>query len=87
MVVTNNALKYADILFESDWYKMSNEYQKYFIIMIAETQRPIYLDGYGIIRVSLEAFTRVWIASILSSKYFNNFFFLFRFCVQCAVII
>lgn len=38
MVVTTNALKYADILFELDWYKMSNEHQKYFIIMIAETQ-------------------------------------------------
>lgn len=58
-VVTQSALKYADILYESDWYRMSDRLQKYFIIMIAETQQPIYLDGYGFIRLSLEGFNRV----------------------------
>lgn len=38
---------------------MPKTFQKYFVIMIAETQRPIYLEGYGIIRISLEAFTKV----------------------------
>lgn len=59
MVVTDNALKYADIIFDSDWRRIPNDLQKYYIIMIGETQRPIYLDGYGIIRVSLEAFSKV----------------------------
>lgn len=27
--------------------------------MIAETQRPIYFEGYGLIRLSLETFTKV----------------------------
>lgn len=49
--------KYADALFETDWYKMPNEFQKYFIIMIVKTQKRIYLDGYGFIRLSLEGFT------------------------------
>lgn len=67
MIVTDNALKYADIIFDSDWHKIPNELQKYYIIMIGETQRPIYLDGYGLIRVSLEAFSRV-----RHSIYFNQ---------------
>lgn len=58
-VVTENALKYADALFDLDWYTMPNEFQKFFIIMIGETQRPIYLHGYGLIRLSLDGFMRV----------------------------
>lgn len=58
-VVTDSAEKYAKILFESNWYEMPNEFQRYFIIMIAETQRPIYLDGYQLIKLSLEGFMKV----------------------------
>lgn len=58
-IVSNNCLMFADALFESNWHKMPNKFQKYFVIMIAETQQPIYLEGYGIIRISLETFTKV----------------------------
>lgn len=58
-VVTDNYGRFADVLFESNWYKMPNHLQKYFILMIADTQRPIYLDGYGLIRLSMEAFAKV----------------------------
>lgn len=58
-IISNNCLLFADALFESNWHRMPKTFQKYFIIMIAETQRPIYLEGYGIIRISLEAFTKV----------------------------
>lgn len=58
-IVTNNCVKYADALFESNWFNMPKHFQKYFIIMIAETQKPIYLEGYGLIRLSLESFTKV----------------------------
>lgn len=58
-VATNNLLSFADALFESNWFQMPNYVQKYFIIMIAESQRPIYLSGLGLIRLNLEAFTKV----------------------------
>lgn len=58
-VTTNNLLLFSDALFESNWFKMPNYLQKYFIIMIAEAQRSHFLDGFGLIRLSLEAFTKV----------------------------
>lgn len=58
-VVTENCGMYADILFESDWYKMPIRLQKYYILMIANTQRPIHLEGHGLVRLSMEAFGRV----------------------------
>lgn len=58
-VVTENCGLFADILFESNWYKMPNRLQKYYILMIADTQRPIHLEGHGLVRLSMEAFGRV----------------------------
>lgn len=60
-VVSRNFIMYADCLFETDWYKMANPLQKYFIIMIAETQKPLYFDGYSIININLEAFSKVFL--------------------------
>lgn len=58
-VITQNSLKYGDISYEGKWYKMSIPLQKHFIIMIAETQRPAFLDGYGFIRLNLEGYMKV----------------------------
>lgn len=58
-MVTDNCIMFADALFETQWRKIPNHLQKYFIIMIAEAQKPIYLEGYGIIGLSLETFTKV----------------------------
>lgn len=58
-IATNNLLIFGDALFESNWIEMPIYYQKYFIIMIAETQQAIYLEGFGLVRLSLEAFTKV----------------------------
>lgn len=58
-VATDNLIKFADALFESNWFRMPNHLQKYFIIMIAEAQKPFYFEGFGLVRLSLEAFTKV----------------------------
>lgn len=57
--LTTNCIMFSDALFESNWWKMPNHLQKYFILLIAETQKPLFLEGYGIIRITLEAFTKV----------------------------
>lgn len=58
-VATRNFAQYADSLFNVDWYKTPNHLQKFFILMIAETQRPLRFEGYRIIDINLNAFTNV----------------------------
>lgn len=55
-IFTSNCQMFADILFDSNWFEIPNHLQKYFIVMIAQTQRPMYLEGYGLIRLSMETF-------------------------------
>lgn len=57
--VTDNCQMFANDLFYSNWLEMPNNLQKYFVIMIAAAQRPVYLEGYGLIRLSMESFGRV----------------------------
>lgn len=58
-VLTDNTKMFADVLFDTRWWELPNQFQKYYIIMIALTQKPNYLEGYGIIRLTLEAFSKV----------------------------
>lgn len=57
-VVTDNC-RFSDDLFYSNWIEMPNSLQKFYIIMIAEAQRSMYLEGYGLIRLSMESFGKV----------------------------
>lgn len=65
--VTINCLKYSENIFEKDWYLMAVDLQKYLILMIRSTHRPLVFNGYGILKLNLETFTQV------------NFFMLFFF--------
>lgn len=49
----------ADALYECNWQKLPIELQKYFIIMMSNSQRSIYYSGYGIAVLNLETFTKV----------------------------
>lgn len=57
--LTDNCAMLPNDLFYSNWFEMPNLFQKYYIIMIAAAQRPVYLEGYGLIRLSMESFGRV----------------------------
>lgn len=58
-LATESHMKMSDCLYESNWLDLSPKLQKYFIIMIANTQRPIFYHGSGIAVMNLETFTRV----------------------------
>lgn len=46
-------------LFQSEWYNLPVDLQKYFILMIQNTQIPMEFDGLGIYVLDLEAFATV----------------------------
>lgn len=49
----------SDLLYDSNWYRLPDAYQKYLIIIIANMQRPLYYTGFGVAILHLETFTNV----------------------------
>ena len=49
----------ANCLYESNWQRLPIELQKYFIIMIANTQKQINYRGFGTAVLELETFSCV----------------------------
>lgn len=58
-LATESYAKMTDSLFESNWPDLSNHLQKYFILMIANAQRPLKYHGFRIIFLDLETFCKV----------------------------
>lgn len=56
---TEQFLLYADITYESKWYKFPVPLQKLLTILLAYSQRPRYFNGYGLIDLTLVTFTTV----------------------------
>lgn len=49
----------ANYLFESNWNEQPVDLQKYFKMMIANAQRPVFYHGFRIVRLSLEVYLKV----------------------------
>lgn len=58
-MATESFAKMSDSLYDSDWHKLPIGLQKYFILMIANTQKPIYYHGFGVTILNLETFCQV----------------------------
>lgn len=56
---TDNFLRFADISYESLWYKFPPDLQKYLRLIIADAQRPQVFRGFGIVDLNLMAFAKV----------------------------
>lgn len=56
---TENFLRFGDASYESMWYKLPTDLQKYVILIIAEAQRPRVFNGFGVIDLNLMAATKV----------------------------
>lgn len=52
-------VKMGDGLINCNWYIMHVDLQKYFILMIANAQRPMYYHVFKIIVLNLETFLDV----------------------------
>lgn len=58
-LATLNFEKMTDVVFEMNWLDLPVELQKYFILMIANMQKPLYYYGGGIVILDLSTFVNV----------------------------
>lgn len=56
---TNDYEHIAHSLFESNWNERPVELQKFFKMMIANAQRPMFYHGFRIVRLNLETYLKV----------------------------
>lgn len=58
-LVTDRFNQLPDYLFNTKWYKLPVKVQKYFILLLANTQQPLLFHGFGIYVLDLEKFASV----------------------------
>lgn len=56
---TDSFMKMCQCLFESNWFNIQVDLQKYFILMIAEAQKPLFYQGFHMATLNLETFAAV----------------------------
>lgn len=56
-------------LYESNWMELNTDLQRFFVLMIKNTQRPLFYHGYAMVNLHLETFSKV---SKLDSAYSND---------------
>lgn len=61
-LATDSYKEMADSLYEVNWHELPIELQKYFVLMIANTQKPLYYHGFGVATLNLETFCLVSMA-------------------------
>lgn len=49
----------ADRSYETNWYKLPTQTQKYILIMMINAQRPEYYHGMGLVNLNLIVFAKV----------------------------
>lgn len=58
-LATESYQKMADCLYESKWWELPVELQKYLLLMNMNMQRLLYYHGFEVAVLNLETFTRV----------------------------
>lgn len=58
-MATLNFERMTDIVFEMNWLDLPVDLQKYFILIIANMQKPLYYYGGGIVILDLSTFVNV----------------------------
>lgn len=56
---TENFLKLTEYAYDSKWYDCNNELKQYFVLIIANAQRPQIFNGLKMIDLSLGTFLKV----------------------------
>lgn len=49
----------VDVYYESNWLNLPLDLKKSFVVMIANAQRPICYDGFGVAFLNLDTFLKV----------------------------
>lgn len=63
---TQTSLAYANLIYDSEWFQLPTELQKFIIVMIANAQRPLFYHGFGVARLNLDTFCSVNFLSYLT---------------------
>lgn len=58
-MATDSFAKMAVCLYDANWFELSTELQKYFVLAIANAQRPMMYHGFGIAILNLDTFTNM----------------------------
>lgn len=58
-LTTDIFARYADFSYESVWYKIPVELQKYLLLVVVDAQNPHAFDGFGFIQLDLVFFMKV----------------------------
>lgn len=51
--------KLTNCLYESNWIDLSTQLQKSFLILITNTQIPLFYHGFGMVDLNLQTFSKV----------------------------
>lgn len=57
---TESFLRIPDWLYASKWYNLINDQQKFYIMMIANSQRSLFFHGFGLANLTLETYSTVF---------------------------
>lgn len=61
--------KMGDVAYDANWPDISISLQKFIILIIGDTQQPLYYHGFGIALLNLETFSKVHINIIISQPF------------------
>lgn len=64
-VATDSLLAYSDSVYNSNWSQHPIGIRKAFIVIIAYAQRPQLFNGFGLVSLKLETFSKVFAKSQL----------------------
>lgn len=56
---TDSFEKMSNCLYECNWQGLPIDLQKFFIIIVANSQKPLYYNGFGLTTLDLETFSKV----------------------------
>lgn len=65
---TESFLRVPAWLYSSGWNDLTNTQQKFYIMMIANSQRPLLFHGFGLANLTLETYSKVSLYSIFHSS-------------------
>lgn len=80
--ITERISRVDDSIYGSNWYNYPVGVQKYLILIIALSERPIYFTGFGLMKCTLEMFGAVRLFLLTKFKIQNSilyFLMIFRF--------
>lgn len=77
----------GDAIYNSNWYEYPRGMAKYPILIIAQSQTPIYFFGYGLFRCTLEVYGRVSSKSFYKQAFICPYLKKKSFFADCKVVL